>query len=166
MKYHITLARNDVIGKVGSSRSPCSLDDFNISCTAVIAKKKNCHAKFSYATHLNAPTWLRWFNIFKNLFLPEYLKKKGLWGLLSTWRLLFTFCEKRVFVRDFTHFWKPVNNWFLWTYRARTVNCLYNMSCSIKVGYKKKILETNRLHMWKRSVFRSYSRFFMDEDCV
>ena len=58
MKYQITIARNDVIGKLGGSRSPCSLDGFNESCTAVIVKKKNWHAKFLYATHLSAPTWL------------------------------------------------------------------------------------------------------------
>ena len=33
----------------------------------------------------------------------------------------------------------------------------------MKEGYKKKILETNRLDMWKRSVFLSYSRFFIDK---
>ena len=79
---------------------PLSLDDFNEPCTAVIVKKKNWYAKFLYATHLNAPTWLKWFKIFKNLFLLEYLKKKVFWGLLSTWRPLFTFLwKKRVFVR-------------------------------------------------------------------
>ena len=40
------------------------------------------------------------------------------------------------------------------------------MSYSIEVGYKKKILEINRLDMWKRSVFLSYSRFFIDKDCL
>ena len=40
MKYHITIARNDVIGKLEGSRSPCSLDDFDEPCTTVIVKKK------------------------------------------------------------------------------------------------------------------------------
>ena len=132
MKYHITLARNDVIGKLGGSRFPYSLDHFNEPCTAVIVKKKNCHAKFLYATHLSAPTWLKWFNIFLNLFLSEYLKK----GILGAFKYLastfYLFVKKRVFVRDFTHFWKPVKNWFLWTYRARTVNCLYNNELQYK----------------------------------
>ena len=59
MKYHIMLARNDVIGKVGGWRFPYSLDDFNEPCTAVIVTKKNWHAKFFYDTHLSAPTWLK-----------------------------------------------------------------------------------------------------------
>ena len=80
MKYHITLARNNVIGKLGGSHFPYSLDDFNEPCTAVIVKKKNWHAKFLYATHLSAPTWLKWFNIFLNLFLSEYLKRRDFGG--------------------------------------------------------------------------------------
>ena len=40
MKYHITLARNDVIGKLGGSRFPYSLDDFNEPCTGVIVTKR------------------------------------------------------------------------------------------------------------------------------
>ena len=60
MKYHVTLASNDVFGELAGSRSPCSLDDFNESCTAVIVKKKNWHAKFLYTTHLvSAPTRLK-----------------------------------------------------------------------------------------------------------
>ena len=55
-------------------------DEFNEPCTAVIVKKKNWHAKFLYATHLSAPTWLKWFNIFKNLFLLEYLQKRDFGG--------------------------------------------------------------------------------------
>ena len=38
MKYHITLARNDVIGKLAGSRSLCSLDDFQEPYTAIIVK--------------------------------------------------------------------------------------------------------------------------------
>ena len=72
MKYHITLACNNVIAKLGGSRFPYSLDDSNEPCTAVIVKKKNWHAKFLYATHVSAPTWLKWFNIYYNLFLSEY----------------------------------------------------------------------------------------------
>ena len=60
MNYHITLARNDIFGKLTGSSFPCSLDDFNEPCTAIIIKKKkkkNWHVKFLYATHLiNAPT--------------------------------------------------------------------------------------------------------------
>ena len=48
MKYHITLTRNDVLDELAISRFPCSLDDFNEPCTAVIVKKKNWHAKFLY----------------------------------------------------------------------------------------------------------------------
>ena len=40
MKYHVTVAHNDVFGKLASSCSPCSLDNFNEPCTAVIVKKK------------------------------------------------------------------------------------------------------------------------------
>ena len=40
MQYHITLARNNVIGKLGGSRSPCSLDDFSEPCTSAIVKKR------------------------------------------------------------------------------------------------------------------------------
>ena len=41
-------------------------------------------------------------------------------------------------------------NFFLNTWRpAATASLDIKMSCSIKVGYKKKILETNRLDMWK-----------------
>ena len=47
MKYHITLARNDVIGKLGGSRFPYSLDDFNEPCTAVIVKKKLARQVFA-----------------------------------------------------------------------------------------------------------------------
>ena len=61
-------------------------------------EKKNWPAKFLYANHLSAPTWPKWFNIFWNLFLSEYLKKKGFWGLLSTWRPLFTFLWKKGFL--------------------------------------------------------------------
>ena len=61
--YHITLARNDVFSDLADSHSPCSLDDFNEACTVVIVIKKNWHAKFLYATHLSAPTWLIWLNI-------------------------------------------------------------------------------------------------------
>ena len=77
---------------------PLSLDDFNELCTAVIVKKKNWHAKCLYATHLTAPTWLKWFNILKNLVLSVYLKKKGFCGLLSTWRPLFIFLWKKGFL--------------------------------------------------------------------
>ena len=53
------LAGEDAIGELADSRSPCSLDDFNEPCTAVIVKKKkNWHATLLYATHLSAPTWL------------------------------------------------------------------------------------------------------------
>ena len=61
MKYHVTLARNDVFGELAASRFPCSLDDFNRPCTVVIVKKKNWHAKFLYST----------CNLFTNLFLSE-----------------------------------------------------------------------------------------------
>ena len=47
-------------------------------------KKKNRHAKFLYATHLSPPSWLKRFNIFKNLFLSEYLKK----GILGAFKYL------------------------------------------------------------------------------
>ena len=61
-------------------------------------KGNNWHAKFSTATHLIAPTWLKWFNIFRNLFLSESIFFfKGTSGLLSTWRLLFTFLWKKGF---------------------------------------------------------------------
>ena len=33
MKYHVTLARNDVIGEFAGSRSSCSLDNFDEPCT-------------------------------------------------------------------------------------------------------------------------------------
>ena len=72
MKYYITLARN--------TRSPCSLEVFNETCTAVIKKKKNWHAKFLYATQLIAPTWLKWFNRFWNLFLSERSEKRDFGG--------------------------------------------------------------------------------------
>ena len=39
MEYHVTLARNDVIGELAGARSQCSVDDFNETCTAVIVKK-------------------------------------------------------------------------------------------------------------------------------
>ena len=41
MTYHITLARNEGIGELAGSHSPCSLDVFNESCTAVTVKKKS-----------------------------------------------------------------------------------------------------------------------------
>ena len=60
MKYHVTLAHNDVFGELAGSQFPCSLDDFNEPCTAVIVKKKNWHANFFGTTHLiSAPTWLK-----------------------------------------------------------------------------------------------------------
>ena len=60
MKYHITLARNDVFGELVGSGSSCSLDDYNEPCTAVIVEKKNWYPKFLYATDLiSAPTWLK-----------------------------------------------------------------------------------------------------------
>ena len=74
---------------------PLSLDDFNEPCAAVIVKKKNWHAKFLYATHLSVLTWLKWFKIFRNLFLSEYFLKKGFWELLSAWCPLFTFLWKK-----------------------------------------------------------------------
>ena len=40
MKYHIALARKDVIGKLGDSCFPYFLDDFNEPCRAVIVKKR------------------------------------------------------------------------------------------------------------------------------
>ena len=40
MKYPVTLALNDVIDKLGGSRFPYSLDDFNEPCTLVIVKKE------------------------------------------------------------------------------------------------------------------------------
>ena len=43
-------------------------------------KKKNWHAKYLYAIHLSVPTWLKRFNIFKNLFLSEYFKKGDFGG--------------------------------------------------------------------------------------
>ena len=56
MKYHITLAKNDVIGELSSSRIPCSIDDFNEPCkTAVIVKKKLAR-QVLYATYFSAPT--------------------------------------------------------------------------------------------------------------
>ena len=64
-----------VVYVANTNRSP--LDDVNEPCTAVIAKKKNRHAKFLYNTHLiSAPTWLKWFNLFKNSFLSESISKK------------------------------------------------------------------------------------------
>ena len=79
---------------------PLSLDDFNEPCTAVIVKKNNWNAKFLYAIHLSAPTWLKRFNIFLNLFLSAYSKK----GFLGAFKYLastfYLFVKKRVLVRD------------------------------------------------------------------
>ena len=40
MKYHVTVACNDVFRELVGSRSPCSLEDINEPCTAVIVKKR------------------------------------------------------------------------------------------------------------------------------
>ena len=66
--------------------------NFNEPCTAVIIKKELARQGL-YATRLiSAPTWLKWFN----------LKKKEFLELSSTWRPLFIFLWKRVFVRSFS----------------------------------------------------------------
>ena len=83
MKYHITLARNDVIGKLGGSRFPYSLDDFNEPCTAVIVKKRTGTPSCSYLAQM--------IQHLKKFIFVRVFKKKGFWGLLSTWRPLFTF---------------------------------------------------------------------------
>ena len=75
MKYHITLARNDVIGKLGGSRFPYSLDDFNEPCTAVIMKKKlarqvfvRCSSRCSYFSQIIQ-------HFFKFIFVRVFKKK-------------------------------------------------------------------------------------------
>ena len=60
-----------------------------------------------------------------------------------------------------------------WTFVKRRAfffySCDYNTFSFyiLRIWWESKnILETNRLDMWKRSVFLSYSRFFIDKDCV
>ena len=93
MNYHVTLARNNVYGELGGSRFLCSLDDFNKLCAAVIVKKKELalqvfeHCSYHQGSDLaqiNQP-------FFKFILVREYFNKTGFWGLLSTWRPLFTF---------------------------------------------------------------------------
>ena len=49
MKYHVTLARNDVFGELTGLRLLYSLDDFH---EPSYCKKKTWHAKFLYTTRL------------------------------------------------------------------------------------------------------------------
>ena len=75
---------------------PLSLDDLNEPCTAVIVKKELarqvsvCYSsKCSYLAQM-----IRHF--LKFIFVRVF-KKQGFWGLLSTWRPLFTFLRKKGF---------------------------------------------------------------------
>ena len=90
MKYHITLARNDVIGKLGGSRFPYFLDDFNEPCTAVIVKKRTGTPRFvRYSSKCSY--FAQMVQNFLKFIVVRVFKKNGFWGLLSTWRPLFTF---------------------------------------------------------------------------
>ena len=64
--------------------------------------KKNWYAKFLYATHLSAPTWLKRLNILKDLFLSEYLKKKDFGGFQVLGVHFLPFCEQKGFCAYFS----------------------------------------------------------------
>ena len=50
MKYHVTLARDDVFSELAGSHSFCSLDDFNKACTAFIVKNRTGTPSFCGTT--------------------------------------------------------------------------------------------------------------------
>ena len=90
MKYPITLALNDVIDKLGGSRFPYSLDDFNEPCTLVIVKKELSRQVF--VRYWSKCSYLaQMIQHFLKFIFIRVSEKKGFLGLSSTWRPLFTF---------------------------------------------------------------------------
>ena len=75
------------------------------------------------------------------------------------------FVEKKVYVRYYTHFWHLVDHWFLLTFRACPINCVWkNEICrcrlSTKISQKSKDLICKNY-----SNHRSYFRLFRGNDC-
>ena len=77
MEYHVTLARNDVFGELTGPRFPCSIDDFNEPCPAVIVKKRTGTLSF-YTLLISSELQLDSNDLIFFLFIivREYLKKK------------------------------------------------------------------------------------------
>ena len=94
MKYHFTLAQNDVFGELAGSHFPCSLDDFNEPSTALIVKKRTatlslCTLLISLVLYLgsNGSTSFKIYS-----FRREFKIKRILGDLASTFYL---FVKKR-----------------------------------------------------------------------
>ena len=85
MKYHIKLARNDVIGELAGSRSSRSLDDFSEPFTAVIVKKRT--GTPSFIRYLSQCSYLAQIIQYFSNVCQRVFKKRDFGALASTFHL-------------------------------------------------------------------------------
>ena len=83
----VVIARSPSIGKLGGSRFPYFLDDFNEPCTAVVKKRTGTPVFVRYSSKCSYLAQM--IQHFLKFIFVRVFKRKGFWGLLSTWRPLF-----------------------------------------------------------------------------